>query len=84
MSVLISLHCASLGAFLESLKADRNINICDSHADSRILHRVNLKGNEKRAFTNEEIKKILKDYLYFKEWFTKKNLWLWQESSTLT
>lgn len=75
MSILISAHAHSLRIFLTQNKTNRNIKICDSGTDGRILSRINLTGKEDRPFTREEIMNVLYDYRYFKDYFTKMNLW---------
>ena len=76
MSHIIVKHATSLEKFLLSIKNSRQIYICDAYIDSTILNPLNLTGNEERPFSEEEIELILKKYVYFKPYFTKKELWL--------
>ena len=76
MSHIIMKHAASLEKFLLSIKNSRHIYICDAYTDSSILNPLNLTGNEERPYSEEEIDLILKKYVYFKPYFSKKELWL--------
>lgn len=75
MSVLISLHAASLARFLHALAKDRLMSIAKMACDQRVLSRLHLVGNEERPFTDQEIQKILTDYEFFKPFFISKGLW---------
>ncbi len=76
MSVQISKHASALEDFLIKLSLDRKVNICDGHFSDYILCRINLNGKEQRPFTDNEMKKILMDYNYFRNYFSRKGLWI--------
>ena len=76
MSIQISKHAYALEDLLLKLSLNRKVIICDGHFSNYILCRVNLNGKEQRPFTDKEMKKILSDYDYFRNYFSKKGLWI--------
>jgi len=82
MSVQISLHAISLKKFLIFIRDKRSAPIKEANLDFRVLNRLDLTGIEDRPFTNEEIRKVLYDYKYFKDFFTQKGLWPYPEDDS--
>ena len=78
MSHLISRHARALETFLIAIKNNRQILICDTYLPFGTLNILNLCGNEKRPFSSDEIEMILTKYVYFKEYFIKKELWIFK------
>lgn len=76
MSAAIHKHADALHHFFETLKKQREVKIYDANFDRRILHLLSLSGKEARAIKVIEIYKVLEHYGYFKEFFTKKGLWI--------
>jgi len=79
MSVQIMKHAIQLEKFLTLLQTDRNSMICHFNrigACGYIFPYLKLTGEEERLFTNEEIKRVLKHYEYFKPYLLRKGLWI--------
>ena len=55
MSVLISLHAASLGHFLREIANDPHVTIARANCDQRVLSKVLLSGDEERPFMDNGI-----------------------------
>jgi hypothetical protein len=75
MSVLISIHAGDFRHFLIQLRRNHGVLVSDSRVSFRILRKVDLTGKEKRPFTDSEKAKVLRDYSYFKDYFTKEGIW---------
>ncbi len=83
MSHIICSHACDLRKFLEKITENRLIMICEYPFSGRTINRVKLTGQEVRPFKDDEIRKILKDYTYFRNFFTKQGYFpAWDNSTT--
>ncbi|GAB4093411.1 hypothetical protein GCM10028786_23380 [Flaviaesturariibacter terrae] len=68
MSVFISIQAGELRYFLSRLKENRN-------GIHRVLRKANLRGDEARPFSDEEIAAVLAGYSCFENSFRAQGLW---------
>ncbi len=71
-------HAIEMRYFLEKIRKNPSIKISEAKFGSNILWALKVNGNEERSLTKEEICFLLDKYLYFKDFFTRQGLWLYQ------
>ena len=58
-------HAKELNKLITTLREDRGVLISDSHVGHKVKYILDLKGNEERPFSDDELEKLLDFYRDF-------------------